>query len=149
METLAVAGLVGLGYVVSRLANKTQTKEGFQSEYGMFKQGSQTVAQRAPTESFINQTPQGSNPVGSGPDLDLMYQLPSGQTLPSTPNPTPYGMPVGYATQQPPLVNARPGPQYAPKPVCLEDQTAQVCINPSEYQQNPVYVDGDVTSILS
>lgn len=149
METLAVAGLVGLGYVVSRLANKSQTKEGFQSEYGMFKQGSQTVAARAPPESFIDQTPQGSNPVGPGPDLDLMYQLPNGQTLPSTPNPTPYGMPVGYSTQQPPLANPRPNPNYGPKPVCLEDQTAQVCINPSNIQENPVYVDGDVRSILS
>jgi hypothetical protein len=150
METVAVAGLVGLGYIVSRLANKSS--EGFNDnsqDYGMFKSGSQTVARRGPTESFIDRTSQGANPVGHNPELDLQYKLPNGQTLPSTPNPTPYGLPLGYSTQQVPLANPTPQGDLLPKPTCLEDQTAQVCINPSNLEQNPVYVDGDVVSSLS
>ena len=150
METVAVAGLVGLGYLVSRLANKT--REGFNGnsqDYGMFKSGSQTVARRGPTESFVDRTSQGANPVGHNPELDLQYQLPNGQTLPSTPNPTPYGLPLAYSTQQAPLANPTPQGDLLPKPTCLEDQTAQVCINPSNLEQNPVYVDGDVVSSLS
>jgi hypothetical protein len=150
METVAVAGLVGLGYLVSRLANKT--REGFNGDsqdYGMFKTGSQTVARRGPTESFIDRTSQGANPVGHNPELDLQYQLPNGQTLPSTPNPSPYGLPVGYATQKAPLTNPVPQGDLLPKPVCLEDATAQVCINPANYEENPVYVDGNIVSSLT
>ena len=150
METVAVAGLVGLGYLVSRLANKT--REGFNGnsqDYGMFKSGSQTVARRGPIESFVDRTSQGANPVGHNPELDLQYQLPNGQTLPSTPNPTPYGLPLGYSTQQAPLANPTPQGDLLPKPTCLEDQTAQVCINPSDLERNPVYVDGNVVSSLS
>lgn len=144
METVAVAGLVGLGYLVSRLANK-----GGSQDYGMFKTGSQTVARRGPVESFVDKTEQGASPVGHNPELDLQYQLPNGQTLSSTPNPTPYGLPLGYATQQVPLTNSVPQGNLLPKPECLEDQTAQVCINPAELEQNPVYVDGDIVSSLS
>lgn len=152
METAAVAGLMGLGYLVSRLAGGKNT-EGFKSnsgtEYGMFKTGSQTVAARGPIDSFLDKTEQGASPTGSNPELDLMYQLPNGQTLPSTPAPTPYGLPVGYSTQQQPLTNPPPRTDLAPKPVCLEDQTAQVCINPSGIEENPIYVDSDVVSSLS
>jgi hypothetical protein len=150
METVAVAGLVGLGYLVSRLANKKN--EGFKdssNDYGMFKRDSQTVARRGPTESFINKTAQGANPTGPNPELDLQYQLPNGQTLPSTPNPTPYGLPISYSTQNVPLTNPTPEGDLVPPPVCGEDQTAQVCINPAGFESNPVYIDGDVVSSLS
>ena len=142
METAAVAGLVGLGYLVSRLAGNK--KEGFQgkSEYGMFKQGSQTVAARSPTESFMDRTAQGATVLGKSPELDLMYQLPDGQVLPSTPNPTPYGLPLGYASQISRSVNA-------PTPVTIEDQTAQVSLNVGDFQKNPEYTDGDIVSSLT
>ena len=63
METVAVAGLVGLGYLVSRLASNNKSED-----YGMFKTGSKTVARRGPVESFVNQTPQGASPVRHNPD---------------------------------------------------------------------------------
>lgn len=120
MEAAAVAGLMGLGYVVSRLANKTKpsSTEGFiQSGYGMFKPGSQTVVARGPTSTPLIQTPQGASAVAPSPELDLMYALPNGQTMPSTPNPTPYGLPTNYATQEPPLA-----PNLAiPPPVPVND----------------------------
>ena len=58
-------------------------------------------------------------------------------------------MPLGYGTQQPPLTNNRPEGDLLPKPVCLEDQSAQVCINPSELEANPIYLDSDIVSSLS
>jgi hypothetical protein len=161
MEAAALAGLMGIGYVVSRLAGpKSSTKkEGFQNanqapypksgEFPMtFKPGSQTVALKSPPTSALALTPQGANPVAPAPELDMMYQLPNGQTYPSEPSPGPYGMPVGFATQQPPL--APPNPSYStpgPRPSPMEDSTAQVQMNPPGVEANPNYVDGDVMSI--
>ena len=56
MEVAAIAGLVGLGYAVSRLAGKKKS-EGFVSQdgFGMtFKPGSQTVALKSPPNSVIS-----------------------------------------------------------------------------------------------
>jgi hypothetical protein len=155
MEAAALAGLMGIGYVVSRLAGPKPTikKEGFQtntqaSAAMTFKPGSQTVALKSPPTSALALTPQGANPVAPAPELDMMYQLPNGQTYPSEPSPGPYGMPVGFATQQPPL--APPNPSRStpgPKPSPAEDFTAQVQMNPSGIEANPSYLDGDMMSI--
>ena len=161
MEAAALAGLMGIGYVVSRLAGPKPTikKEGFQNggqnpnpkngEFPMtFKPGSQTVALRSPPTSALALTPQGANAVAPAPELDMMYQLPNGQTYPSEPSPGPYGMPVGFATQQPPLAppnttRSIPGPRPSP----IEDSTAQVQMNPPGVEANPNYLDGNLMSI--
>jgi hypothetical protein len=155
MEAAALAGLMGIGYVVSRLAGPKPTvkKEGFQtnsqaSAAMTFKPGSQTVALKSPPTSALALTPQGANAVAPAPELDMMYQLPNGQTYPSEPSPGPYGMPVGFATQQPPL--APPNPSRStpgPKPSPVEDFTAQVQMNPPGVEANPNYLDGNMMSI--
>ena len=166
MEAAALAGLIGIGYAVSRLAGPTkktkQSKEGFQGkqpaqdpfpkagEFPMtFKPGSQTVALKSPPTSALALTPQGASAVAPSPELDLMYQTPDGRTYPSEPSPGPYGMPVGYATQQPPLAPPVPSPQPGPLPSTFEDQTAQVQLNPAGIEGNPTYLQGDVISSLS
>jgi hypothetical protein len=166
MEAAALAGLIGIGYVVSRLAGPTKhskkSKEGFQGkqpsqdpfpkagEFPMtFKPGSQTVALKSPPTSALALTPQGASAVAPSPELDLMYQTPNGRTYPSEPSPGPYGMPVGYATQRPPLAPPVPSPQPAPLPSTFEDQTAQVQLNPAGLEGNPSYLTGDVVSSLS
>jgi len=167
MEALALAGLVGLGYAVSRLAGpSTKKQEGFANNGNYahyadyektnspnemtFKPNSQTVALTAPPRSALAQTPQGASAVGRSPELDLLYQSPNGQTYPSEPSPGPYGMPVGYATQQPPLApSARGNQRYAPEQVSPAESTAQVRMNSAGFEDNPVYVDGDVVSPLS
>lgn len=156
MEAAALAGLMGLGYVVSRLG--TTKKEGFQNKKQpemTFKPGSQTVALKSPPSSALAQTPQGASAVGPAPELDMLYATPNGQTYPSEPSPGPYGMPVGYGTQQPPLAppvsnlmaadskNKLPGPGL----FSLEDSTAQVRENFSGVEKNPVYLSGTVNSI--
>jgi hypothetical protein len=163
MEAVALAGLIGVGWVVSRLAGPKKKKEGFQGqgqlqgkqnpypkagEFPMtFKPGSQTVALKSPPTSALALTPQGASVVAPAPELDMMYQTPNGQTYPSEPSPGPYGMPVGFATQQPPL--APPVQNVGPAPSTFEDSTAQVQMNPAGIQANPTYLDGDMVSSLS
>jgi hypothetical protein len=161
MEAAALAGLLGVGWAVSRLAGPVKnknSKEGFQGETpypvsGEFpttmKPGSKTVALKSPPTSALALTPQGANPVAPGPELDMMYQTPNGQTYPSEPSPGPYGMPVGYATGRPPLAPPNPSGLRGPVPSTLEDSTAQVQMNPAGIEGNPTYVDGNVVSSLS
>lgn len=149
MEVAALTGLVGLGYMVSRLAGK---KEGFKSNQNAdmsLKPGSKTVALRSPPTSALALTPQGSSAVGNSANLDLFYATPNGQTYPSEPSPGPYGMPVGYATQQPPLAPPKPNAGQRPSPRTVEDFTAQVKQNSAGIEQNPSYVSGDVQSTMS
>lgn len=157
MEAAALAGLVGLGYAVSRLAGgKKKRNEGFVNpkpkagEFPMtFKPGSQTVALKSPPTSALALTPQGASAVAPSPELDMMYQTPNGRTYPSEPSPGPYGMPVGYGTQKPPLAPPNPSPQPGPMQSTLEDNTAQVRLNPAGIETNPTYLEGNMVSSLS
>jgi hypothetical protein len=163
MEAAALGGLIGLGYIISRLAGngkpaaqqrRNNKVENFEPSSGgkqdpnpmYFKPGSQTVALKSPPTSALAMTPQGASAVGPSPELDLLYQTPNGQTYPSEPSPGPYGMPVGYATQQPPLAPPIVG---GPQPMTLEDSTAQVQMNPPGLEANPSYMSGNVLSSLS
>jgi hypothetical protein len=152
MEAAALAGLIGLGYAVSRLAGK-KTSEGFKSRgqdgFGMtFKPKSSTVALTSPPKSALAYTPQGASAVGNGSDLDMFYATPNGRTYPSEPSPGPYGMPVGYGTQNPPLSPPN-GRLPGPKPITVEDFTPQVRQNPAGIEANPEYLSDDVKSALS
>ena len=160
MEAAALAGLVGIGYVVSRLSGrpkqKQRTKEGFDNpkpRAGEFpttmKPGSQTVVLTSPPTSALALTPQGASAVAPAPELDMMYQTPNGRTYPSEPSPGPYGMPVGYATQRPPLAPPNPSPVAGPPPSPLEDSTAQVQMNPAGIEANPTYLEDNTVSSLS
>jgi hypothetical protein len=155
MEAAALAGLVGLGYVVSRLAGKKKP-EGFVDATKTrppnemtFKPGSQTVALTAPPYSPLSQAPQGAAAVAPAPELDQFYATPNGRTLASEPSPGPYGMPVGYATQRPPLAPPNPSDVPGPMPQTVEDFTPQVQLNPAGIEANPKYVAGDAVSSIS
>lgn len=161
MEAAALAGLVGIGWIVSRLGgpSKKKNKEGFQTsqnpypqagEFPMtFKPGSSTVALTSPPYSALALTPQGAAAVAPSPELDMMYKTINGQTYPSEPSPGPYGMPVGYATQRPPLAPPNPTNQPGHSPSSPEDSTAQVQLNPAGIEANPNYLEGDVVSSLT
>ena len=161
MEAAALAGLVGIGYVVSRLTGGPKTKrqiskEGFDNpkpRAGEFpttmKPGSQTVALKSPPTSALALTPQGASAVAPAPELDMMYQTPNGRTYPSEPSPGPYGMPVGYATQRLPLAPPNPSHLSGPIPSTVEDFTAQVQMNPAGLQANPTYLEDNTVSSLS
>lgn len=145
MEVATLAGLLGLSYLVTKFSrNGTQfadQKEGFAL--------SPNSAQRGPDVDVLTQTAKGASAVGFGPELDMMYQTPNGKTYPSEPHPGPYGQPLGYATQVPPLAPyASPDPQ--PDPMPLETNRPMVEFRSDMTEGAPTYVDSDyVVSALS
>ncbi len=213
MEVITLSGLIGLGYVVSRLTEKkgaaatqvaTETKgdckqptipgkfpksefaEPFRGSAaaGKTKEGFMPAA-RGPVSTPLVLNPKGSSAVGYGPNLDLMYAIPGGgdyqssgdvadgreqypyagtgggsllqqfpvsaqqaaQMFPSEPQPGPYGMPLAYASQRPPLAPTVTEP--GPSPVAMEGNRPMVEMRSDNIEENPQYVDNFVISPLS
>lgn len=140
MEIAALSGLLGLGYLISKASG---TKEGFNGamaknakagasippsnrEYPLLttpqprpgtKEGFMPAA-RGPNADPLTIAPKGASAVGFGPELDMMYQTPNGQTYPSDPSPGPYGTALGYASNKPPYAPGfTPGTQPSPSPI--------------------------------
>jgi hypothetical protein len=211
MEVVTLGGLVGLGYIVSRLTEKKDPsvetpKEGCKvptipkglpkSEFAEPFRG-QGPVQQQPREGFmpaargpdsipLTLTPKGAAAVGYGANLDLMYQIPAGgdyqatgdianhrnqfpyttinrpdrlggnppiasnnrgAMYPSEPSPGPQGMPLGYASQRPPIAPRVPEP--GPSPVAIESTRPMVEMRSDGIEENPQYVDGFVVSQLT
>jgi hypothetical protein len=152
MEVATLLGLLGLGYVVAKTAGPPSSQKSAQKEGFAVAGGQQVAAIDTPQgPANIPQAPKGGSARGAPTELDLMYKYPNGQTYPSEPQPGPYGLPLGYATQQPPYSAKRPsGP--GPAPENMEAVAASVAMNSTGVEKNPVYVDngsGFVTSQLS
>jgi hypothetical protein len=140
MEIVALSGLLGLGYLISKASG---TKEGFNNamannvksassippsnrEYPLLttpqprpgsKEGFMPAA-RGPNTDPLTIAPKGASAIGFGPELDMMYQTPNGQTYPSDPSSGPYGTALGYASNKPPYAPGfTPGTQPAPSPI--------------------------------
>lgn len=128
MEAAALAGLVGLGWLVANVAGPK--KEGFQSP-------STGNPRNLPPGPLLN-TPKGASTVGAPAELDLMYKTPGGQTYPSEPRPGPYGSPLGYASQRPPITPLMPI-DAAPAPQSIEAVAPSVVMNPAGVEANPNY----------
>lgn len=149
MEAILVAGVLGIGgYLVTKFSktatqfsNTGLTPEGFATQT--------TAAQRGPDTDPLTIAPRGCSAVGFGPELDMMYRTPNGQTYPSEPNPGPYGQPLGYATQVPPLAPyGTPASRAAPQPI--ESVVPMVEFRSDNTEESPVYVDGEyIVSPLS
>jgi hypothetical protein len=152
MEVVALAGLLGAAFVVSKFSRK-QHKSNDEIMFDAQAQVSEGFlpAQRGPDRQALTQTPKGASAVGFGPELDMMFQQPNGQTYPSEPSPGPYGQPLGYATQQPPLapLQGRPG-QFTPNPIASENNRPQVEFRSDGIEESPIYADSEyVISPLS
>jgi hypothetical protein len=134
MEAVAVFGLVGLSYLVTKLSGN---KENFQSD----------VTQAEPqlnTPLFKGE--QGNSVKGSNPELDIMYRTPFNKTLPSEPNRGSGSSKnaFDYGTRQPVHASTQPSPQP------IQAATSQVTMNASNFEENPNYIEGfSVTSQLS
>lgn len=153
MEVAAIAGLLGLGYFVSRLGRRGPVDRPTVPDHPTIPASTEGFmpAARAPNSDALTQTPKGASAVGFGPELDQMFQYPNGQTYPSEPHPGPYGQPLGYATQQPPLapLQGRPG-QFTPDPVPLETNRPMVEFRSDGVEEDPNYMDSKyVVSPLS
>jgi hypothetical protein len=86
--------------------------------------------------------PKGASATGFGPELDLMYQMPNGQTYPSEPSPGPYGTALGYASNKPPYApGVTPGTQPAPSPI--DSNIPMMEFRSDNTESDPNYIDSN------
>ena len=134
MEAAALFGVVGLGYLVTKLSGRRDVEQ--------FDSG----APRGAAADPLTQATRGAAPRASPQQLDLMYQTGSG-ALPSEPNPGVQGSLLNYRAPAPRTVPMSPGTQ--PKPEPIDSATPMVAMNPAGIQAQPSYVEGFVTSELT
>lgn len=168
MEIAALSGLLGLGYLIS----KASTKEGFNGalaknskaasmippsnkEYPLLTTSQSGVkegfmpAARGPNSDPLTIAPKGASAVGFGPELDMMYQMPNGQTYPSDPSQGPYGTALGYASNKPPYA---PGfiPGTQPNPSPIDSNVPMIEFRSDNTEASPTYINSEyVISPLS
>ena len=124
MEVVALSGLLGLGYMISKASQKKSNQEQFANtvpngilknsrtlppvdrEYPLLHEGFAPAA-RGRNSDALTVAPKGASATGFGPALDMMYQTPNGQTYPSDPSNGPYGTAFGYASNKPPYAAQR------------------------------------------
>jgi hypothetical protein len=175
MEVAALSGLLGLGYLISKSSEKKKGVPNVTSQQAQQqnKLSSQTLppanreyplltnrgvpqikenfmpAQRAPNSDSLTLAPKGGSATGFGPELDLMYQLPNGQTYPSEPSTGPYGTAFGYSSNKPPYApQLISGTQPAPSPI--DSNIPMTEYRSDSIESDPVYIESDyVISPLS
>jgi hypothetical protein len=168
MEIAALSGLLGLGYLISKASS---TKEGFNGAMAKNAKAAASIppanreypllttpqglregfmpAARGPNSDPLTVAPKGASATGFGPELDMMYQMPNGQTYPSEPSPGPYGTALGYASNKPPYApGVTPGTQPAPSPI--DSNIPMMEFRSDNTESDPNYIDSDyVISPLS
>ena len=165
MEVAALAGLLGLGFMVSKTGQKKKQEvdpSSIPSSHTLpptdrtgplFRQQSNREgflpAARGPNGDALTIAPKGAAATGFGPELDMMYQMPNGQTYPSEPSNGPYGTALGYASNQPPYAPGfLPGTQPSPSPI--ESNIPMTEYRSDNTEASPNYMDSDyVISPLS
>jgi len=171
MEIAALSGLLGLGYLISKgTQKKTPSSSALSPTVPVTVPSSHTLppadrgyplmGQGRVTEAFVpaargkNTDPltlatKGASATGFGPELDLMYQMPNGQTYPSEPSTGPYGTAFGYSTQKPPYAPPTTS-GIVPAPQAIESNVAMMEFRSDGVEAEPQYVDAEyVVSPLS
>ena len=165
MEVAALAGLLGLGAMVSKMGQKKKqtpsaTVDTHPSAHrlpsvdhssplqGRVREGFLPAA-RGPNSDSLTLAPKGAAATGFGPELDMMYQTSNGQTYPSEPSNGPYGTAFGYASNKPPYAPGfTPGTQPSPSPI--ESNIPMTEFRSDHTESSPNYMDSDyVISPLS
>jgi hypothetical protein len=151
MEVAALAGLLGLGFMVSKTGQNKKPNPvvaGVSPVDNKYREGFLPAA-RGPNSDALTVAPKGASATGFGPELDMMYQTPNGKTYPSEPSNGPYGTAFGYATQKPPYAPGfTPGTQPSPSPI--ESNVPMMEYRSDGTEANPNYIDADyVISPLS
>ncbi len=176
MEIAALSGLLGLGFIISKASQNKQNKQKeavssssasslYQNrssaqtlppanrEYPLLKkpqtQEAFVPAARGPNSAPLTVAPKGASATGYGPELDMMYQMPNGQTYPSEPSTGPYGTALGYSSNQPPYA-----PQIIsgiqPEPSPIDSNIPMTEYRSDNTEADPTYIDSDyVVSPLS
>lgn len=171
MEVAGLLGLLGLGYGVSRISEKKAQKPltnpnaphvptmaptipmnrtpPYDSSYPLLTKEGFIPAQRGPTSDALTNALKGASATGFGPDLDMMYQTPNGQTYPSEPSNGPYGTAFGYASNKPPYAPmSNSGTRPHPSPI--DSNVPMVEYRSDNTESSSAYIDSDyVVSPLS
>ena len=165
MEVAGLIGLLGLGYGVSKISEKQNKPKlpavkpsvsmsrdpPYDQSYPLFKTNEGFMpAARGLNKDPLTIAPKGAAATGFGPELDMMYQTPNGQTYPSEPSTGPYGTAFGYASNKPPYASMinRSGtrPQQSP----IDSNVPMVEYRSDRTEAPSSYVDADyVISPLS
>jgi hypothetical protein len=158
MEVAALAGLLGLGFVVSKTGQKKKQEVAHSSSNQIQPSSSHTIPpsdhtsplfRNKPTHEGFMTSHKGASATGFGPELDMMYQTPNGQTYPSEPSNGPYGTAFGYASNKPPYA---PGftPGTMPSPSPIESNIPMTEYRSDNTEASPNYMDSNyVISALS
>jgi len=178
MELFALSGLLGAGYAISRASQKKSTKQQramasdvvvdtprypsshmippadhsyplLTTPQRMTNEGFMPAA-RGPNADPLTIAPKGAAATGFGPELDMMYKMPNGQTYPSEPSNGPYGNAFGYASNKPPYAPSRSTPGLKPSPVPIDSNVPMVEYRADNTEADSAYIDSDyVISPLS
>jgi hypothetical protein len=165
MEIVALSGLLGLGYLITK-ASKVKEKFTNNStsastlppadrEYPLLQNRQKTMqegfmpAVRGPNSDPITLAPKGASATGFGPELDMMYQMPNGQTYPSELSKGPYGTALGYSSNKPPYAPGNtPGSRPVPSPI--DSNVPMTEYRSDNTEEAPTYIDKEyVISPLS
>lgn len=170
MEIAALSGLLGLGYVVSKTSQKKSAPAVNSSTAPALPSSSHTLpptdrsralfsegflpAARGPNADPLTVAPKGASAKGFGPELDLMYQMPNGQTYPSEPSTGPYGTGFGYASSNKPpyapAANVAMSSGYRPVQTAVSSNVPMAEFRSDNTEADPQYIDSDfVVSPLS
>ena len=149
MEVVALAGLLGLGFAVTKLSTPSSTDDtpiSYKKKGSSLREAFDTSAPIGPPNTPLTNMPKGGSAKGAYQELDLMYAAPGGHIYPSEVNPGPQGSAFGYASK--PDTTQDYG--SSPAPQSIETATAQVKFNGGNAEGDAVYVDGKfVVSPLS
>lgn len=171
MEILTLTGLISAAYAISKLSapnitpitntpnvpfntdlsqneKSSRTYPPADRQYPLLKEGFMPAA-RGPNSDPLTTAPKGASAVGFGPDLDMMYKMPNGQTYPSEPSTGPYGTAFGYASNKPPYASGNtPGTQPSPSPI--DSAIPMTEYRSDNTESNPNYINNEfVISPLS
>ena len=140
MEVVALAGLAGMGYMISKFSSPRKNEESDIKEHFT---NSTVSSESDKMQHPLMQKTQGASVTGPASSLDLFFQNPQGYMLPSNPNSSgdPYGLPTMYATQR------GPTPVSAAKPVPIASNQALVEMRSDGIEEHSTYLNED--SIIS
>lgn len=144
MEYAALAGLLGLGFAVTKLSTPSSSDD----KPSSFKKGKSSLREAFDTaDTPLAKMPKGGSAKGAQQELDLMYSTPGGHVYPSETNPGPQGSAFGFASK--PDTTQDYG--SAASPYTIDTATAQVKMNAAGAEGFSSYVDSSdyVVSPLS
>jgi len=142
MEVVALAGLLGLGYAVTRLSKPSV-------EDAPISNKSVGSLREAFTDApVLTKMTKGGSAKGAHQELDMMYATPGGRIYPSEISPGPRGTAFDYSKTA--SKDSMQDYGSSPIPQTIDTATSQVIMNAGGVEKDSVYVDGEyVVSPLS